>query len=101
MSKPLFSKKIKCLKCEKNFKAKMQHGKRIYVDSSYDNYGQCERNQITEHYLLILIEGRFDKKLTQEEIRECVERVEVNGEELFIYLKDQHPIEIRENVHIY
>lgn len=103
MSKPLFSRLIKCKNCNRNFKSKKDGRKRFYICSTYDNYGKgkCERNQIDQDYLVELLERRFDKILTYEEIREEVEQIEVNGDELIIYLNNQHPIELKKDIHIY
>ncbi|MCM3110061.1 zinc ribbon domain-containing protein [Lederbergia lenta] len=94
MSKPLFSKKIKCSHCGKNFKAKLEKGKRKYVCSSYDNYGKCVRNVIEEDWFRDLIEKRYRKEeLTNEEIRERVDWIEFENKWKFvIHLKNDKNI---------
>lgn len=90
---PLFSKKIKCIHCGGNFKAKTERGKRKYICSTYDNYGKCKRIPIEEDFLKQVIKKRFGENITDEEIKNKVERIEVEDKLLFkIYLKDDQPI---------
>lgn len=102
MSKPLFSKLIICKNCLKRYKAKKDR-KRFYVCSTYDNLGKdyCERGKVDQDYLLELLERRFERRLTEDEIKKEVNQIVTNGKEIVIYLENQQPIEIRDNVHIY
>lgn len=58
MNKPLFSGKIKCLSCDKNYRSKMYRDKRVYVCSGRSNYGVklCPTSEkIDEEDLIFLI----------------------------------------------
>ncbi len=57
MSKYLFSSKIKCNRCGKNYKGKMYNGKKVYICSGYSNYGKdfCISGKVDEEDLLFLI----------------------------------------------
>lgn len=91
----MFSKLITCKHCGRNFKAKIENKKRIYVCSSYDNYGKnsCERNAIEENFLKGLVQRRFQREMTDEEIRDVIEYIEVENSLLLeIHLKDQESI---------
>lgn len=95
---PLFSKKIKCLHCGGNFKARKDRNRRVYVCSRYDNYGECKRIPIEEDFLKNTINKRYDFQLTDDEIKNKVERIEVEDKLLFtIYLKDDDPIVFGKN----
>lgn len=96
----LFSRKIKCLHCGKNFKGKLQRGKRVYLCSTYDNYGTCKRMVLKEDFLVELLQRRFgdDYDISKENIQESVEKIEVKENYLFtIHLKEGIPIEFEEN----
>lgn len=90
----LFSKKIKCLNCGKNFKSKLERNKkRVYVCSNYDNYGKCKREIIHQDFILELLDKRFEKRLSNEEIKEVVKSIEVkNKNEFVIHLENEEPI---------
>lgn len=107
MSKPLFSRKIKCAHCGSNFKSKKERKRRVYICSKYDNYGKeyCQRNVIDENLIVELLEKRYDEieneeyvNLTLEEKVDKVEEIYVKGKmEFKIYLKDGIPIEFSDN----
>jgi len=44
----LFSKKIKCKKCQGNFRGITERGKRKYLCSTYHNYRTCIRYKVDE-----------------------------------------------------
>lgn len=97
----LFSRKIKCAHCGKNFKGKLERGNRIYVCSSYDNFGKCKRIAIHEKFLLSLLTRRYrdDFVPTKENVQSIVEGIEVESKNIFtIYLKNDEPIIFGENV---
>ncbi len=89
----LFSKKIKCKHCGGNFKSKKERGKRKYICSRYDNYGECRRVIIEEDFLIGVINKRYGKELSEKEIKSKVDYIEVEDKLLFtIYLTDMEPI---------
>lgn len=95
MAASLFHKKIKCMHCGGNFKARKDNGKTLYICSRISNYGAgaCRRIPIYESTLKEAIFRRFQRELTDEEIRENVIHIEIENKMLFkIFLKDQEPI---------
>lgn len=91
----LFSRKIKCKHCGKNFKAKKERGKRVYVCSSYDNYGTCKREVIRQDDLIELLQRRYGEtfELTRSNIQNTVEEIIVEDKWTFeIKLKNDKPI---------
>lgn len=93
----IFSRKIKCSNCGKNFKAKKERGRRVYVDSSYDNYGKCKRNVFSQDYFTALVRHRYGG-ISDAEIRERVKLVEIRDKDHFtIHFKDDSPIIFGEN----
>lgn len=79
-TKSLFNKKIKCLHCSKNFKAKKERGEKVrYVCSSYDNKGECIRIPVKEEFLIELIEKRLKTEIDREVIDEYIEMITVEN----------------------
>lgn len=94
----LFSRKIKCAHCGKNFKSKMERRRRVYICSSYDNYNLCERVVIPQGLIVDLINRRSRRVLTEEDVRGLVELIEIESANKFkIHLKDQEPIIFGDN----
>jgi hypothetical protein len=56
----LFSKKIKCKNCEKNFRGINERNKRKYVCSTYSNYSSCIRHILEEDRLLFLVQNHWE-----------------------------------------
>lgn len=88
----LFSGKIVCAKCGKKYKAKLARGKRIYVCSTYDNKGECERNKLDEEDVMNLIELRFGYVLDEEEVNHHIIKVDSYEDKTIVYVKNQKPI---------
>jgi hypothetical protein len=90
----LFKSKIKCKHCEKSYLGKLEKGKRKYICSTYHkNSSKCVRIPIFEEFLLQVIERRFGRELSVEEIQEYVELIEIEDKLLFtVHIKDQEPI---------
>lgn len=91
----LFSRKIKCAHCNRNFKAKKERGNRVYVCSTYDNYGKCRREVMHQDELIYLLRKRYgeDFEITKENVQNTVEKIEVEDKWTFtIYLKNDRPI---------
>lgn len=79
-SKSLFSGKIVCWHCSKNFKAKKERGGKIrYICSSYDLKGECIRIPVKEEFLIELIEKRMNQKVTRELLEDYVESIIVEN----------------------
>ena len=90
---PLFNKKIRCSHCGGNFKKKKVRNKIRYVCSKHDNFGTCIRNPVDEIFLLELLESRFEKEFTKEDVKKEVDYIEVAGSmELEIHLFNQDNI---------
>lgn len=91
----LFSKKIKCLHCGKNFKAKKEREKYKYLCSTYDNKGACKREVLHEEFLVDLLIRRYGEnfEVSKQNIQNTVEKIEVEDKWTFtIYLKNDRPI---------
>jgi hypothetical protein len=57
----LFSGKIKCADCLKNYRGKRDREKEIYICNGYHNKNSnCERNRIKEKYLVDLINRHIE-----------------------------------------
>lgn len=78
----------------------MERKNRVYVCSSYDNYGECVRVVVSEDYLLKLLVRRYgeDFVTTKENIQSIVEGIVVEDKWKFIInLKDDRPIKFAGN----
>jgi hypothetical protein len=96
--KSLFYKKILCGKCGSNFKLKREKGTKRYVCSFYDNGKGCKRNAIDETMLVSLVNKRYGRELSEEEIREVVVEVIIKNEIHFdIILSEGVPISFHEH----
>lgn len=96
----LFSRKIKCLNCGKNYKAKRERQKISYVCGNYDNYGKCKREVIKQQFLIDLLQRRYGKdfEISKDNIQEIVESVEIKNKETFtINLQNDIPIIFGDN----
>ncbi|MFO1442771.1 zinc ribbon domain-containing protein [Bacillus sp. Bva_UNVM-123] len=84
------SKKCRCKHCGKNMKFKKERLVHKYICSSYDNYGKCKRITIEEDFLKGLIQRRYQKEMTDQEIREVVDYIEIEDKLLLeIHFKDK------------
>jgi ssDNA-binding Zn-finger/Zn-ribbon topoisomerase 1 len=78
----IFKGLIRCKKCQKAMKYKKRDN--TYICSTYDNSrGSCERVTVKVDFLKNLLDRRFDKDMSPEDIREVVEFVEVDGRLIF------------------
>lgn len=96
----LFSRKIKCKHCGKNFKGKKERKRRVYICSSYDNTGNCKREVLSEEFLIDLLIRRYGKdfEVSKENIQSIVESIIVEDKLTFtISLKNDAPIIFGEN----
>jgi hypothetical protein len=67
----------------------MNRKKKCYVCSKASNYGTCEFKPIEEDFLKELITRRYQKEMSDEEIREVTEMVMVNDKwDIEIYFTD-------------
>jgi hypothetical protein len=81
--KSIFKSKIKCIHCGGNFKRKIEREKVKYCCTNY-NVGKCDKRVILEESFLIgLLEKRFQRELTHEEIMKLVDRIIVEEKLLF------------------
>lgn len=85
-----FSLLIQCKKCGMSFKAKRERGKVKYVCSGYERYGKafCGRHVIKEDELNDMIEFKFQRELSDKEIRCEIDRIYVMGKFYEIFYKD-------------
>lgn len=90
----IFSGKIKCLHCQGNFKRRKNRNKYAWICSRRENgYTKCPRVQIDEDFLISCLTRRYGKELSEKDIVEKVDKIEVEDKLLFtIYLNDQAPI---------
>ncbi|WP_158442414.1 zinc ribbon domain-containing protein [Paenibacillus pini] len=56
----MFSKKIKCSSCGKNFKGIKERNKEKYICSSYSNYGKCIRQVIEQNRIVYLVANHLE-----------------------------------------
>lgn len=99
----IFTKKIKCLHCEGNFKRRKNRSRYVWICSRRENrYTNCPRVELDEGFLISALEKRYQRKLSNEEIVGKVERIEVEDKLLFtIYLNDDEPIIYGKNHIVY
>lgn len=94
----LFSKKIKCKHCGSNYIGRKYRNRRVYICSKKHNYGECVRVPIDEEFLKGLIERHFQREMTDEEIREEVDYIEIEDKLLFeIHFHNSDPIIFSKN----
>ena len=88
----VFKKKIICAYCGKFHKR--ASGSYYFSCSTYDNYGKdkCKRNPIDQDEIIELLTRRFNKELTDEEIKHEVTLIKISEEELYIELANDKPI---------
>lgn len=91
----LFKGLIKCKSCGKNYNFKNDNGIPIYVCAGYKNYGSnfCPRNIIHEKNLIRLVKLHMDSTnknyvLLEEYIKEYIQRIEVDGDNIKIFYQD-------------
>lgn len=103
----LFSKKIKCLRCEKNYKGKKERNKKVYICSGYSNYGSyfCIRDQIDEDELIYITKKHLTlQKIDIQEdgqISDYIERIEIGNEGIKIYYTNNTQSILNKNQIIY
>jgi len=94
----LFSGKIKCKHCGSNYIGRKYRKRRVYICSRRHNYNECVRIPIEEEFLRGLIERHFQRKMTDTEIREIVDYIEVEDKLLFeIHFHNSNPIIFSKN----
>ena len=94
----LFKGKIICQYCKKRMRGKLARKKRIYVCSTWSNYGKdaCIQNKVEQDLLLELLQLRYNKLLSKEDIEEKIECVNVKEEEIRIMLYEGDDIVLNE-----
>jgi hypothetical protein len=98
----LFTKLIRCGKCQSNFRRKIEKGKVKYICGSYHkDSSSCVRIPVEESYLIELLSRRIDGELTRDKLLQEVDYIEVidkkKGKEedvyfLTIHMKNQENI---------
>lgn len=95
-TKSLFYKKIRCF-CGSSFTLKKERKKLKYVCSNYHNTGNCRRIPIEQDMIVSLINKRYNRELSDEEIRDVVVGVVIKSELYFdIILTEGKPISFHE-----
>lgn len=86
----LFSGKLICDYCNKKMRGKLARKKRIYVCSTWSNFGKnaCRQNKVEQDLLLELLQLRYGKVLTQEEVNEKVKEARINEDKVEIIVND-------------
>lgn len=97
MIENLFSGKIICKDCKKKHKGKVARKRRVYICSTKDRGLGCSRNMVTTDQLMDLLELRFKRLLTKEEIDLLVDYILVSENSIEIFLYDDKPIKLLEN----
>lgn len=98
----IFKSKIKCKLCGKNYRLKVERGKRNFICGGYNNKNGCAiRNVISEEFLLDFINRRFKVK-TEEELYALIvgklEKIEIEDKRNFkVVFKDGDFMEMSEN----
>lgn len=85
-----YSTLIQCKKCCKMFKTKKERGKVKYLCSGYERFGKtfCERAIIKEVQLDEMLEHKFERRLSDQEVREVIDRIYVDGKYFEIFYND-------------
>jgi hypothetical protein len=98
-----FSGLIKCLSCGKNFKAKLERKKSVYICSGYANYSAsfCERFVIEEDKLIYIVTQHLKLKgrRIESSLREHINVIEVmgRGKGYKVYYKDGENSVVNDN----
>jgi hypothetical protein len=73
-----------------NFKTKIERKKVKYLCSGYERYGKdfCERHVINQETLDGMILHKFNREITDSEIREVIDKIYVDGKFYEIFYKD-------------
>jgi hypothetical protein len=82
--KSLFQRKIFCKICICSYKRRVERGKVKYCCSNSEiGKATHKRVVIEESFLIQCIEKRFNRQLSHEEIRQLVDRIEIEDKLLF------------------
>jgi len=94
----LFSGKLICQYCKKRMRGKLARKKRIYVCSSWSNYGKdaCIQNKVEQDLLVECLSLRYGKILSKEDVELLVEKIIVTEEEIRIKLYEGDDIILNE-----
>lgn len=88
-----FRSKIKCKHCQKNYRLKVERGKRKFICGGYHNGNGCTNREIIhEDFILDLLNRRYNKKIACDEIEEVLDHIVIENKILMeIYFKDGSP----------
>lgn len=85
--KNVFRSKIKCMRCGKNYRLKIERGKRNFICSGYHNKSGCtERIVISEDFLIEFINRRLkmgSREEFEKKIDECLDQVQIHDKRQF------------------
>lgn len=89
MSNP-FRSKIICSKCKKRYKKIIESGKVKFICGGYSNNNGCkEREVVSEEFIRGLINRRYSKDLTNEELTEVLDYILIENKLIMeIFFKD-------------
>ena len=85
----LFSSKIRCLDCGKNYRGKTERKNKLYICSTYTKSGKCYRFQIKENELLDVVDKHINlfNIITNDKL-EYVREITVKEKTITIYYTD-------------
>jgi hypothetical protein len=87
-----------CGQCGSNFTKRKERKTVKYICSKYHNSGECIRIPIEEKLMVDLISNRFQRELSDEEIRDVVVEIVIKNELHFdIILSEGAPISFHEH----
>ncbi|MGD7047105.1 hypothetical protein FZC83_02480 [Rossellomorea marisflavi] len=90
-----FKSKIYCTKCNKKYRRKMEKGVEKFICGGYSKgIGCTERIVIKGEFIRDLINRRYERVLTDEELEQVVERIDITDEIIMDihFTDDQDPI---------
>jgi hypothetical protein len=87
-----FKSKIRCRKCGFNYRRKMEKGTEKFICGGYSKkLGCAERCVIKGEFIRDLINRRFDRELSDEELAEVIDYIEIESEIIMdIHFKGKH-----------
>lgn len=100
--KYLFKGLIKCTQCDKNYNPKNNNGTINYICQTRKNRGKdyCDSRILKEDFLINLIEKNREirnKTFNKSRVKQTIETIEVNGNNICIKFVDGAMVKIRSN----
>lgn len=76
-----FRSRIKCKHCLKNYRLKVEKGTRKFICGGYNNGTGCTRRLVVmEDFIRGLINRRYERELSDEEISNVLDYIEIEDE---------------------